>query len=406
MKSASICILSAFLGAVLAIWISTPSTEQAVAQEGNRQQRNGRRGPRFPFSYPDDTGKRNDEEKKDEETLKALPKVYNQQGLSSEEAVNVAIYDRVNKSVVNITTKGGNAFLLLEITTEGAGSGAVINKKGHILTNYHVVENSKNIEVNLFNGKSYPAKIIGAEPASDMAIIKIDAPAEFLYPIQFGDSSSLKVGMRVFAIGNPFGLERTMTTGIISSLNRSLQIKNNRSIKSVIQIDAAVNPGNSGGPLIDSHGRVIGINTAIASKNGQSAGIGFAIPINLALRIVPQLIKSGRFVRPETGIGRVFETEKGLMIATVTPNGPADRAGLRGPQKRQVRRGIFVVEKVDRNSADIIVGIDGEKVKTADDFLGYIEKKRVGDRVVLDILRNGRKTHISIVLGNPKSSHE
>jgi len=394
MKNAAISVLSAFLGAMLAIWILSPSMEQAVAQEGN-----GRRGPRFPFTRPGDTGKRHDEGKRGEQEFSPLPKVYNRQGLSSEEAINVAIYERVNKSVVNITTKGSNAFLLLEVTTEGAGSGAVIDKNGHILTNYHVVQDSNDIEVNLFNGKSYSAKIVGAEPSSDLAVIKIDAPAEVLYPIQFGDSRSLKVGMRVLAIGNPFGLERTMTTGIISSLNRTLPISRNRSIKSMIQIDAAVNPGNSGGPLIDSHGRMIGINTAIASKTGQSAGIGFAIPINLTLRIVPQLIQNGRFVRPEIGIGRVFETEKGLMIATVTPKGPADRAGLRGPQTRRTRRGPFVVEKIDRSAADVIIGIDGEEVKTADDFLGYIERKQVGDRVVLDILRNGRKTQVSVTLG-------
>ncbi len=394
MKNIAISVLSAFWGAMLAIWLISPATDHVAAQDGN-----GRKGPRFPFSRPDDSGKRRPYEKTGKQKLAPLPKVYNSAGLSPDEAVNVAVYQRVNKSVVNITTKGGGAFLLLEVTTEGAGSGAVLNKKGHILTNYHVVQDSNNIEVNLYNGKSYPATIIGAEPSNDLAVIKIDAPEDVLFPIEFGDSQSLKVGMRVLAIGNPFGLERTMTTGIISSLNRTLPISRNRAIKSIIQIDAAVNPGNSGGPLIDSHGRMIGINTAIASKTGQSAGIGFAIPINLAARIVPQLIQKGRFVRPEIGIARVFETEKGLMIAAITPNGPADRAGLRGPQKVKKRRGLFTVETVDRSTADVIIGVDDVKIETANDFLGYIETKRAGDRIILKVLRNGRETTAPVTLG-------
>ena len=173
--------------------------------------------------------------------------------------------------------------------------------------------------VTLHDGKTYDATFVGADPINDIAIIKIDAKKEVLFPIVLGDSNRLRVGMRVYAIGNPFGLERTLTTGIISSLNRSLQIHRNRTIKSIIQIDAAINPGNSGGPLLGSHGKLIGMNTAIASKTGQSSGVGFAIPVNLIARVIPQLIEHGRIFRPELGIEKVSETDKGLRIAQITP---------------------------------------------------------------------------------------
>ena len=197
----------------------------------------------------------------------------------------------------------------------------MLDKSGHLLTNFHVVGDAQEVTVNLHDGKSYDATYVGGDPINDVAVIKIDAAPEVLYPVTFGESGDLRVGMRVFAIGNPFGLERTLTTGIISSLNRSLQIHGNRTIKSIIQIDAAINPGNSGGPLLDTHSRLIGINTAIASKTGQSAGVGFAIPINLIARIVPQLIAKGHVVRPEIGISRVYQTEQGLLIASADPQG-------------------------------------------------------------------------------------
>jgi S1-C subfamily serine protease len=190
-----------------------------------------------------------------------------------------------------------------------------------------------------------------------------------------------------------------MTTGIISSLNRSLQIRGNRTVKSIIQIDAAVNPGNSGGPLLDTRGRLIGMNTAIASRTGQSAGVGFAIPVNLITRVAPQLVKHGRVIRPEIGIQRVYETEKGLLVASLTPGGPAERAGLRGPQLVRSKRGPFVVERVDRSAADLIIEADGEKVTTADDFLGYIESKRIGETVELTVMRGQEKLRVEVTLG-------
>ncbi|HEX6983998.1 MAG TPA: trypsin-like peptidase domain-containing protein, partial [Planctomycetaceae bacterium] len=269
--------------------------------------------------------------------------------LTPEEAVNVAVYEKCNRGVVNITSKGlpGERFLFMEVPADGSGSGSIIDKQGHVLTNFHVVENAQQVEVALFDGSTFDAKFVGADPVNDLAVIKIDAPPEKLFPIPIGDSSLLKVGMRVFAIGNPFGLERTMTEGIVSSLNRSLQIRGNRSIKAIIQTDAAVNPGNSGGPLLDSRGQLVGVNTAIATAHaGQSAGVALAIPATLVSRVVPQLVRHGRVIRPEIGIQQVLETENGLRIAALTPGGPAERAGLRGPQISRARRGPFVWEQI------------------------------------------------------------
>lgn len=321
--------------------------------------------------------------------------------LSQEEQINVAVYERTNRSVVHITTRGtrGDRFFLLEVPTEGAGSGSVLDKAGHILTNYHVIEGAREVQATLFDGQSYEARLVGADQVNDVAVIKIDAPPNILHPVTLGDSRKLRVGMRVFAIGNPFGLERTLTTGIISSLNRALQIHESRTIKSIIQIDAAINPGSSGGPLLDTHGRLIGMNTAIASKTGQSAGVGFAIPVSLVSRIVPQLIERGRVVRPEIGISKVYETEVGLLIYKLAPGGPAERAGLRGPQIVRSRRGPFLVESVDRSAADLIVAVDDQKTPTADDFLSAIEARQPGDTVTVTVVRKGEKMKIPVTLG-------
>ena len=279
-----------------------------------------------------------------------------------EERVNIWVYEQVNRAVVNITTKGfqGERLLIFEVPSEGEGSGVVIDRQGHILTNFHVVDGARQIQVTLFDGNTYDARLVGQDPATDVAVLKIDAPPATLFPAVFGNSTQLKVGQRVFAIGNPFGLERTLTTGIIASLNRSLPSRRSgRSLKSIIQIDAAINPGNSGGPLLDSHARMIGMNTAIASKTGESAGVGFAIPVSTIARIVPQLIRDGRVRRPETGIVRVYQTDQGLLIATLAPGGPAERAGLHGPKvvRQQKRQGPFVYDyqTVDRSAADLIV---------------------------------------------------
>ena len=326
--------------------------------------------------------------------------------LTPDERVNIAVYQQVNRSAVNITTEGpaGDRFLMFETVAEGEGSGTVIDQAGHVLTNFHVIEGAQKIDVTLYDGKSYPGQLIGGDPDTDVAVLRIDAPPAALYPVVFGNSGNLLVGQRVFAIGNPFGLERTLTTGIISSLNRSLPgRRGRRSLKSIIQIDAAINPGNSGGPLLDSHARMIGMNTAIASKTGENTGVGFAIPVNTIARVVRELIANGRIRRPDSGIARVYETERGLLIATLVPGGPAERAGLKGPkiERRQRRQGPFVVEQtvVDRSAADIIIGVDGQPIKTADDFLNAIEVKQPGDQVIITVLRAGRQVDVPLRLG-------
>ncbi|HKD35699.1 MAG TPA: trypsin-like peptidase domain-containing protein, partial [Pirellulales bacterium] len=319
------------------------------------------------------------------------------------------VYENDNRSVVNVVTHIPNTagFLMFDNSQEGAGSGSVLDKRGNILTNYHVIEGANEIEVTLFDGSQHEAKVVGRDISSDVAVIKINAPPELLFPVFFGDSTRLKVGQRVFAIGNPFGLERTLTTGIVSSLNRTLPSRNNRTIKSIIQIDAAINPGNSGGPLLDSHGRLIGMNTAIASRTGQNTGVGFAIPVNIIARVVPELIEKGHVIRPETGITRVYQTDHGLYVATMAPGGPAEQAGLRGFRvvKQRRRQGPFTVESesVDRSSADLIVGVNGEKTATADDFLNAIESHRPGEEVTLNVIREGREIAIRLRLSAAES---
>ncbi len=391
MKFAMGCLFSAVLGGVVAVVLcgTSPSVTSAVGEET-------RSGPRLP----DDGASRPVPRSGAPRDLGAPGGPLAPDELTPDERVNISVYDNVNRAVVNITTRGvrNAGFFMLEVPTEGSGSGSVIDKAGHILTNYHVIDDVRQVHVTLFDGKSYEAKFVGADAVNDLAVIKIDAPADTLHPVVFGDSRHLKVGMRVFAIGNPFGLERTLTTGIISSLNRTLQIHEQRTVKSIIQIDAAINPGNSGGPLLDAHSRMIGMNAAIATRTGQSAGVGFAIPVGLIARIVPQLIEKGRFIRPEIGISKVFETEHGLLIYRLAPGGPAERAGLQAAQVVTRRRGFYVVESIDQNTADLIVAVDGQKVTSADDFLGIIEAKEPGDRIVLTIVRKGKELHVPVTL--------
>lgn len=379
MKLSVACFFSAILGSLFTVWITGPDQiPSATAQP---------RGPEIPGLQLPATPRR-------------VPAALDRDHLSEEEAINVAVYETCNKSVVHITSRGVEVdnFFFAEVR-EGDGSGAVLDSSGHILTNYHVIEGAREVSVGLFDGSSYPASLVGADPISDVAILKIDAPRELLFPVILGDMSELQVGMRVFAIGNPFGLERTMATGIISSLNRTLPLRGNRTVRSIIQIDASVNPGNSGGPLLDSKGRLIGITTAIASRTGQSAGVGFAIPINLVTRILNDLLQFGRVIRPESGIRKVYETEDGLLVASLTQGGPAERAGLQGPKVTRERRGPFVLERVDRLAADRIIGVDGRPVESADDLLSYLDSKRPGERVVLKVLRDGKKIDIPLELG-------
>ncbi len=336
------------------------------------------------------------------EVIAQAPNVWPEQ--STEEIINVHVYEACNRGVVNISTKliRPTSFFT-EAAVEGSGSGSIIDKLGHVLTNYHVVDGARDINVTLYTGDSYPAILVGQDPDNDIAVLRISAPEEAFFPIPLGDSSTLKVGQHIIAIGNPFGLERTMSTGIISSLNRRISSKNRRSMKSIIQIDAALNQGNSGGPLLNSRGQLIGMNTAIASSTGDNAGIGFAIPSNTMLRVVPQLIEHGRVSRPTIGIVEALESEEGLVIRRITPGGPAEKAGLRGIQvtQRMIRRGplVFQQDSIDTRSADRIVGVDDIPVKTADDLLSVIESKRPGDKVQLIIIREGRKMSVPVILG-------
>lgn len=325
--------------------------------------------------------------------------------MTSEEAINVSVYDQTNRSVVNISTKSFRPeTLFLESEIEGNGSGSVFDQQGHILTNFHVIDGAKAINVTLFNGDLFPAELVGQDADNDIAVLKITAPESLLFPLTWGDSSNLRVGQHIIAIGNPFGLERTMSTGIISRLNHQITSKTKRRIRSIIQIDAALNQGNSGGPLLSSRGELIGMNTAIATRSGDNAGIGFAIPINTIRRVVPQLISTGRVIRPTIGIMQVFETEKGLLVVNMTPNGPAERAGLRGSklERRKVRRGVLILEQevIEHGQSDLIVGIDGQKVKRSDDLLSVIEAKKSGDQVVLTVIRGGQTIQIPVILGS------
>ena len=380
--SLGLALLSAILGGLLAVAITEmPETAPiSVAQE-----------PGGPTSSPAPLG--------GGDAGAPSPAV-----LTPEERVNISVYKNTNRSAVNISTKSVRAdgVFWIEVPS-GAGSGTVIDREGHVLTNSHVVDGAREVIVTLFDGKSHEARLVGMDRTSDVAVLKIDAPADTLHPVEFGDSSRLLVGQRVYAIGNPFGLQRTLSTGIISSLNRDIPSRTkHRYIKQVIQIDADINPGNSGGPLLDTGGHMIGMNTAIASHTGESAGVGFAIPVNTIARIVPQLIRDGRVRRPMIGIAKVYPTEDGLQIAALVRGGPAERAGLKGFEliRRHRREGNLVWEQkfVDRSAADLIVEVDGQKMRTVDDLLTKIESKKPGDEVVLDIVRQGEQLQVPVKL--------
>ena len=257
----------------------------------------------------------------------------------------------------------------------------------------------------LHTGETYEATLVGQDPLNDIAVLRISAPAEDLFPITFGDAKRLRVGQRIYALGNPFGLERTLTTGIISSLNRTLPSRDDRRIKAIIQIDAALNRGNSGGPLLDSRAELIGMNTAIASSTGENTGVGFAIPVSTIQRVVPQLVRNGQVIRLESGIITV-QTDRGLLVARLVPGGPGERAGLRPIRliREQMQRGPFVYERtrVDQASADLVLAVDGQAVKTRDEFLTEIEQKSPGDVVQLTVDRQGETVQVAVRLEAPQ----
>ena len=319
--------------------------------------------------------------------------------VDADERVNVQVYAAVNRAVVNITTASESSGVFGDDSSTGTGSGFVIDGGGHILTNYHVVESAERLQVTLFDGTNYDGRVVGTDASYDAAVVKIEAPVDRLFPVKLGDSSGLLVGQKVLALGNPFGLERTLTTGIVSALDRSLRAKNGRMIKGVIQTDAAVNPGNSGGPLLNSRGEVIGVNTAIYSQVGQSAGISFAVPINAVQRILKSLIENGRVVRADLGVTRAFSTSEGLVVLGVAEGGPAEAAGIRPIRARLYRYGGSLVKRLDPSTADLIVAVDGKPVRNVDELLTEIEAHAPGETVSVTVVREGKTVDVPVVLG-------
>src|SRR5579859_932810 len=331
--------------------------------------------------------------------------------LTDDESINVRVYRQASPAVANILTKATEYdFFMDPVPVEGAGSGFVIDSKGFILTNNHVVEGAQTIEVVLGDQTRYPAKVIGADPRNDVALIKIEPKNKPLVALPLGDSSTIQVGQKVLAIGNPFGFQSTLTTGVISALGRTVQTSQTTFIDEAIQTDAAINRGNSGGPLINSHGEVIGINSAIYTPTGTTAGIGFAIPINTAKRIAHDLITDGRVHQAFIGVETIpinesfaealgLPAQEGLMIEEVTKGGPAAQAGVHGGDRiAQIGMRRFYV------GGDVIVAIDGQKVATQLDVNLVLNKKRPGDQVSVTVYRGGKKIDIPVKLGERPTS--
>jgi S1-C subfamily serine protease len=319
--------------------------------------------------------------------------------VATDEQNNIEVFRAISPGVVSInTTTRPRGFF--DPGGQGAGSGSVIDEQGHVLTNFHVVEDAESVNVSFGGDKSYPARVVGRDPDTDLAVLQVTAPREVLKVVPMGDSDRLVVGQKVLAIGNPFRLDRTLTTGVISGLQRPIQARNGRIIEGAIQTDASINPGNSGGPLLDSQGRMIGINSQILSPDGGgSVGVGFAIPINIAKRVVPQLIRDGRVVRPKLGIyprdvselrGVRLPVEEGVLILQIDPNGSAAAAGLRG---------LSETEDGDVNLGDIIVGVDGAKVSGWNDLDNILDKHQFGDVVRVEVVRgDGQRATVPVRL--------
>jgi len=328
------------------------------------------------------------------------------QALTEDERNTISVYKKAAPGVVNITsTVLERDFFFGIVPREGAGSGAIIDPRGYILTNNHVIKEARRIEVTLSDGSKWPGKLIGADPENDLAVIKIEAPSSRLTPLPLGSSKDLQVGQKVMAIGNPFGLGETLTVGIISSLGRSIRSETGSLMEDLIQTDAAINPGNSGGPLLDSEGRIIGINTAIFSPSGGNIGIGFAIPVDTAKRIIPELIEKGYVAHPwlgvslfplTSGLAKAMDlpTSQGVLVVEVIRDGPADRAGMKGGTKMvQIGNALLPV------GGDVILAVEGQPVKSSEDVIREIRKRRPGERVRLKILRGKRTEEIVVTLG-------
>lgn len=320
----------------------------------------------------------------------------------SDEQNSIEVYKSLASGVAFITSTSYQEDMYggVQEGAKGSGSGSVIDAQGHILTNYHVVEGAQNLTVSFGGDQTYPAKVIGGDPDTDLAVIKIEPPNGGLTVVSLGDSDNLQVGQKVLAIGNPFGLDRTLTTGVISGLQRPIRGTNNRPIEGAIQTDASINPGNSGGPLLDKFGKMIGINSQILSRSGGSVGVGFAIPVNIAKRVVPQLIQYGEVRRPKLGVDGVsverlveqgldLPLQKGLLLRAVIANSPASEAGLRGLYRSNSGRVAL---------GDIITAIDGQSIGDLDDLYRYLDKKQIGDTIQVQVFRDGKTVNVPVKL--------
>jgi S1-C subfamily serine protease len=321
-----------------------------------------------------------------------------QQSFLEDEQNTISVFEKTAPSVVFITTKViRRDFFSMDVfeIPQGSGSGFVWDEKGHIVTNLHVVQGANIVNVTFSDQSNYQAKVVGVEPSKDLAVIKVDAPSRILKTLPVGSSANLRVGQKVMAIGNPFGLDHTLTVGVVSALGREITSVINRLIRNVIQTDAAINPGNSGGPLIDSQGRLIGVNTAIIAPSGANAGIGFAVPVDIVKSIVPQLIKYGKVIRPGLGITSVKDSIaqrygiKGVIILNVSPGSAADKAGLKGLSRNQ--RGEFIIR-------DIIVGIKGMKVENYDELAYALEQCKIGEVVSVEYIRDEKRQRTQVKL--------
>ncbi len=317
---------------------------------------------------------------------------------TDDERNTIQVFQHASPSVVYVTNQAmvrDRYSYDVRAVPRGTGTGVIWNQDGTIITNYHVIDGANKITITLQDQSSWPAKVVGIAPSKDLAVLKIQAPAAQLSALPLGDSNRLSVGHKVLAIGNPFGLDTTLTVGVVSALEREIQSSNQRTIRNVIQTDAAINPGNSGGPLINSRGELIGINTAIYSPSGASVGIGFAIPINTVKHIVPSLIASGRLQRPSLGIeiGPSHWAQryglKGVPILKISRGAPAEKAGLQGVRRN--KWGSVVL-------GDVIIGLGSNVVENYDDLLSALEKYKPGDRVKLDYVRSGKVKQTQLIL--------
>ncbi|MBK6796079.1 MAG: trypsin-like peptidase domain-containing protein [Acidobacteria bacterium] len=331
--------------------------------------------------------------------------------VATDEQNNREIYTAMSPGVVNITSTVYVQDWFNAYPKQGTGSGSILDREGHILTNFHVIQDAEKLEVSLSNNHNYQAKVIGFDPDNDLAVIKIDAPASELSTIPLGESKDVFVGQKVLAIGNPFGFDHTLTTGIVSGLSRPIRSEfTQRLIEGVIQTDAAINPGNSGGPLLNSKGQMIGINTMIFSPTGSSVGIGFAVPVETAKLVIDDILKYGRVRKPKLGISPIplsarlsevlqLPVKEGMLIAEVVPGGSADKAGIRGATQ-QVQIGRYLIPV----GGDIIISADNQPIKSNDDLDRALKGKNIGDKIQVEIMRGSRKTTLTVQLAElPRS---